>query len=541
MKYLYILLTGIVLLTACNKQLEEYNPSGLTTDQVFTTLQGFETLVNAAYTYNRWWYGKEEGYSIAEMGTDLWTSGTGDKYPDLTQYNNLQASNIVMSGLWQQLYAAINLCNTGIGRIDKAGYPEGTKTVRLAELRFLRAFYYWHIVETWGGVHFTLQETNSAVTTANRTPVDTFYAQIFRDLDFAVNNLPITTTDYGRVTKPSAQAFLARMCLTRGMNDRAAVLADSVINNYSFALLPNFADLWRMDNLQNKEVVWCVNYMKNLVFDDRLDATLYPAGHARGANNGHLMFGMKYDDQPGMKRDIPNGRPFNRYMPTLFLLNLYNETADSRYEATFRSTWYCNYLTTAPAGMVIGDSAVYCTKYVVSDARRYRVYDRNASYNVDGTGKDRTHYVSLKKFDDPTRASQDEEESPRDAFIIRLGELYLIAAEAQFNLGNSAKAADYINVLRKRAAIPGHETEMMITAADINIDFILDERARELVGEQLRWFDLKRTGKLEERIDKYSPDAAKYFKPYHVLRPIPQNQIDAVTNKSEFTQNPGYQ
>jgi hypothetical protein len=540
-----IFLLGAGLLAACNKQLEEYNPTGLTIDQVFSTPDGFETLVNAAYSYNRWWYGKEEGYNMAEMGTDLWTSGTGDKYPDLTQYINLQASNGVMSVLWRQLYSAINLCNTGIGRINNAGYPDDKRTLRDAELHFLRAFYYWHIVEMWGGVHFTVKETAGVETVANRTPVDTFYAQIFRDLDVAVKNLPVTTGDYGRVTKPAAQAFLARMYLTRGMNDRAAALADSVINNYGFSLQPAYADLWRMDNLQNKEIVWAVNYMKNLVFDDRLDATLYPNGHSRGAHNGHLMFGMKYDDLPGMQRDIVNGRPFNRYMPTLYLLDLFNERADARYNASFKSVWLCNNIKTAPAGMKLGDTAIICTKYVVSRedtaGKRYRVYDRNIVYSAAGEGKDRTHYVSLKKFDDATRASMNEEQSSRDAYIIRLAELYLIAAEAQINLGNPGKAAEYITALRKRATIPGHEAEMAVTAADMTLEFILDERARELAGEQLRWFDLKRTGKLGARIAAHNPDAAKNFQTFHNVRPIPQDQIDAVTNKSEFTQNPNYQ
>jgi hypothetical protein len=541
MKLTIIVLLSFALLAACNKQLEEYNPSGLTTDQVFSTPDGFETLVSAAYSYNRWWYGKEEGYSVSEMGTDLWTSGTGDKFIDLTQYYNLQASNAAISGLWKTLYAAVNLCNTGIGRIDNAGYANDKKVIRDAELHFLRAFYYWHIVEMWGGVHFTVTETSGVETTANRTVVDSFYALIFRDLETAVSNLPVTTPDYGRATKPAAQAFLARMCLTRGLNARAAALADSVINNYSFALLPKYADLWRMDNLQNKEVVWAVNYMKNLVFDDRVDPSLYPVGHPRGAHNGHLMFGMKYDDLPGLQRDVPNGRPFNRYMPSLFLLNLFNEQADSRYNATFKSVWYCNYIKTAPAGMNLGDTAVVCSKYIVSaTGKNYRVYDRNTTYNADESGKDRTHYVSLQKFDDPTRASANEEESARDAFVIRLAEMYLIAAEAQFNLSNSPKAADYINVLRTRAAVPGHVAEMQISAADISLDFILDERARELVGEQLRWFDLKRTGKLADRVRK-SPDVAKNFQPFHVLRPIPQDQIDAVTNKAVFTQNLGYQ
>jgi hypothetical protein len=70
---------------------------------------------------------------------------------------------------------------------------------------------------------------------------------------------------------------------------------------------------------------------------------------------------------------------------------------------------------------------------------------------------------------------------------------------------------------------------------------MLDERARELAGEQIRWFDLKRTGKLLERIRAYAPDNAVNLQDHHVVRPIPQTQLDAVTNKAEFKQNPGYQ
>ncbi|GAA0553811.1 RagB/SusD family nutrient uptake outer membrane protein [Chitinophaga japonensis] len=532
-------------LLACNKQLDEYNPSGLTVDAVLSTPEGMETLVNAAYTYTRWWYGKEQGYNISEMGTDLWTSGTGDVYPDLTQYQNLQASNAVVSLEWKQLYAAVNVCNTGLGRIANAGFADDVRIQREAELRFLRAFYYWHIVETWGGVHFSVEETAGVATTANRTPVDTFYAQIFRDLDFAVANLAPTTGDYGRATKPAAEAFLARMYLTRGRNQEAADLAEKVISGYSYALLPDYADLWRMDNVQNSEVIWAVNYMKNLVFNDRLDATLYPNGHSRGGNNGHLMFWMKYDDLPGMKRDVANGRPFNRYMPSLFLLSLFDETADARYEASFKRAWYCNNTSTAPDGMQPGDTAILCTRDVVSAEERakhsYRIYDRNDVYNTEGGGLDRTHYISLRKFEDPTRAAINEEQSARDAFVIRLAEMYLVAAEAQLKLGNASRAAEYLNTLRARAAIPGHEADMQITAADVTLDFILDERGRELAGEQLRWFDLKRTGKLLERIQAHNPDAAANLQPYHVLRPIPQDQVDAVTNKNEFTQNEGYQ
>ncbi|MBO0951738.1 RagB/SusD family nutrient uptake outer membrane protein [Fibrella forsythiae] len=538
------LLTLLLLtLGACKDTLEEYNPSGLTAETVYTTPEGFETLVNAAYTYQRWWYGKEEGYNIAETGTDIWTSGSGEVYRDLTQYLNLQGSNGALSNEWREFYAAVNLCNGGIARIDKAGLSATLRPIREGELRFLRAFYYWHIVETWGGVHFTTQETNGIVATANRTPVETFYNQIFEDLKLAVANLPVTQPQYGKVTKGAAQAFLARMYLTRGLYKEALDMAQAVITSNTYKLETNYADLWKMSNLKTKEAIYVVDYSTNLALNDLANSTFNPYGHGRGSNNGHLLFLMKYDDRPGMTRDILNGRPFNRYMPTRFLLDLYSDD-DARYEGSFNQVWLAN-STSRPAGMALGDTAVYCTKKEIPDAfeatRKYQTYDRSKIYNANGTVKDNLRYPSLSKFMDPTRASLNEAQSARDVFVIRLAEVYLIAAEAQLKLGNAQAAADYVNVLRTRAAKPGKAAAMQVTAAQMTIDFMLDERARELAGEQLRWFDLKRTGKLLERIRANSPDNTMNLQDYHVLRPIPQTQLDAITNKSEFTQNQGYQ
>jgi len=541
--YIYkglLILGGLAVLSSCKKSLEENNPSGITAESVYTTPAGFETLVNAAYSYQRWWYGKEEGYSISEMGTDIWASGAGDVTTDLTNYINLQGTNASLTTEWQQFYAAINLCNAGINRIDGAGLAANIRPIREAELRFLRAFYYWHIVETWGGVHFTLNETQGVITTANKTPVETFNKQIIDDLLFAVTNLPATTGDYGRATKPAAQAFLARMYLTQKKNAEARDMALAVINGgYGFTLLPAYADLWKMANLKNREVIYAVNYSINLSQNDLIDPILNPLGHSRGSNNGHLLFAMKYDDQPAMIRDIANGRPFDRYMPTRFLLDLYSDN-DARYDGSFQTVWYAN-STIRPAGMKIGDTAIFTTKNVYAPVGKlYKTYDRNAVYNANGTVKDQLHYVSLSKFSDPTRTSANEAQSARDVFVIRFAELYLIAAEAEFNLGNPGAAATYLNVIRTRAAKAGKIAEMQVTPAQVTLDFILDERAREFAGEQIRWFDLKRSGKLLERVKAHNPNAVT-IQDFNLVRPIPRTQIDAVTNKDEFKQNPGYQ
>ena len=538
-------LAGIAfILSSCEKKLEEYNPSGLTGETLYTQATGFETLVNAAYSYTRYWYGKEEGYSLSEMGTDIFTNGTGDVYPQLSNYNNLQGNNTAALTLeWNSLYAAINVCNTGIKKVAEVGdYTAQQKTQREAELRFLRAFYYWHIVETWGGVHFTTEPTEGVVTTANKTPVDKFYTQIFEDLQFAVANLPATATQYGKATIPVAKAFLARMYLTRGKNAEAISMANDVIKNYGYTLAAKYSDLWNMANLKNKEIVWAVDYSTNLSFND-ITTSSFPSGHSRGSNNGHLMFLMVYDqvNTAILIRDINNGRPFNRYMPTLSLLNMFDETNDARYDASFQTVWFANKTAT---GFAIGDTAAYAAKTTipasVMNSKKYTTYDLSKVYGTNGVPIQRRFYVSLKKFKDSTRTSIAEAQSARDAFVIRLAEMYLIAAEAELNIGKTDSAAYYLNVVRTRAALPGRTANMQVTPAQVTLDFILDERAREFAGEQLRWFDLKRTGKLVDRVKALNPDAVPYIKATHLVRPIPQGQIDAISNKDEFKQNDGY-
>ena len=88
-----LLVMGILALSACKKDfLDEYNPTGLTGENAYTTPAGFESLVNSVYSYTRTWYGKEEGYTLTEMGTDLWLPGVDNRRLDLMVYNNLQAS-----------------------------------------------------------------------------------------------------------------------------------------------------------------------------------------------------------------------------------------------------------------------------------------------------------------------------------------------------------------------------------------------------------------------------------------------------------------
>ncbi|WP_022822747.1 RagB/SusD family nutrient uptake outer membrane protein [Hymenobacter norwichensis] len=562
--------------TACEETLEEYNPSGATAEAVFTTPEGFETAINGAYTYNRTIYGKESGYALLEMGTDIWTNAQSNSQtaasnttpqPPLMNYQGLNTDNVwVKNNLWTPCYAGINLVNQALKYINTAGLSSARRASAEAELRFMRAWYYYHLVESFGPVPLRLEPTEGVVTTATRASVQDVYALIFEDLTFAVPNLPVTlatypapvtANDYGRITRPAAEAFAAKAYLSGGQYQKAASYARKVTTQYTgqgIRLVTNYASLWDINNQRNSEVLWAVNYSTNLTFN-------------AGSHTGHQWFLMKYDDQPGMVRDVANGLPGVRYMPTRFLLDLYNEQNDARYLGSFKQAWIANSATNIPRWnaaevaqnaalapflnqpkFAVGDTAVFTSKRSIDNFQqqysrryRYRTYDIDDLYNTDGSLKgERRYYPSLRKFDDPTRATATVTESSRDAFMLRLGDIMLIGAEAQVRLNRPDSAAYYVNQVRTRAALPGRTTAMQVTASQMTLDFVLDERARELAGEQVRWLDLKRTGKLVDRVRLYNPDARPSIQGFHALRPIPQSDIDAVTNKADFQQNPGY-
>jgi hypothetical protein len=138
----------------------------------------------------------------------------------------------------------------------------------------------------------------------------------------------------------------------------------------------------------------------------------------------------------------------------------------------------------------------------------------------------------------------------KDWPVMRLGETYLLRAEARFRQGNLAGAAEDINKLRDRAfknarATTGNPTLGSVSSSDITINFILDERARELIGEENRRMTLMRTGKLKDRIplngDTSPADKViTGFRDYNSLLPIPLSEI-RLNKDAELKQNPGYE
>jgi hypothetical protein len=285
----------------------------------------------------------------------------------------------------------------------------------------------------------------------------------------------------------------------------------------------------------NNEVIWSIQYTRD------------PLTNA-GGNNAHVLFGMEYDVLPGMQRDTENGRPFKRYMPTKYTLDVVfnNRDNDSRYKKSFKDTYYSNKpgtyntsfdLTKKSVTYATGDTAIYLPGFEMSVEERAK-----KKYQVLVPSRyDERIFLAVNKHFDGGRIDRTQFEGGRDFIAFRLADTYLMLAEAQYFSNLKADAVATYNVIRKRAAWPGKEANMLIAESDLTIDFVMDERERELLGEQYRWLDLARWGNLLDRVKKFNPQAAPFIKSHHVLRPIPQLQIDRVTgNAASFPQNPGY-
>ncbi len=523
--------------------LDEEVVTGVTSPYL-NTAPGFEDLVRGTYRFAREFYGRERGFSLTEYGVDTFTKGSDGSFKYLNDYTpELNAEDGNLRDVWRFMYEGINAANAVVGRAGAVAMNEATKTRRVAEARFLRAFYYFHLVQLFGDVHLALEETTAPTSDAARAPAAEVYAAILDDLAFADANLPETTPDYGRATRGAARHLLAKVHLTRGEAGdfaKAAEYAQQVIAGGQYALLPRWADVFDQRNERNREVVWSVQYTTDPLTNGggtQLggNTTNYAAG-----NQGHLYFLMEYDVLPGMQRSIEYGRPFKRFRPTNYLLGLYDQEKDSRYRDGFQVMWRANNAASIPRDasgaprFAVGDTAVFLPGREMTAAeiaaRPYRVYTPS-QYST-------RIFPTTIKFLDPLRPSVSEEGGSRDYLVFRLAETYLIAAEGLLRSGRAAEALPYVNAVRRRAALPGFAAQMELTAGQLTLDAILDERARELAAESMRWFDLVRTGTLLARVKAHNPDAAPNIKEHHVLRPIPHTQIDRTAGG--FTQNPGY-
>ncbi|WP_460538813.1 RagB/SusD family nutrient uptake outer membrane protein [Echinicola sediminis] len=526
---LFAWVTGIMGLSSCADFLEEENRNFLSDDILLSDPQALDQLVANAYDKLRL---ATTFYDLDHQGTDVFTrrdiiAGISD----LNDYVNLRPTNGSVGTYWTNYYNVIAAANTAISRADAVeGISEADRSRGLGEAKFLRAFAYFHLVENFGGVPLVLEEIRSAQSEFTRASEQEVYSQIISDLDEALSGVDGTLSQYGRVSKDAVRHLKAKVLLTRGYKEfgssqdftEAATLAEAVIASHP--LVDDFASLVSKEDQRNSEVIFSMLYGSN------------PVSRGLG-NNRHLLFKFVYDVYPGQTRSTLYHRGLGR-APSPYFFDLFEE-GDEREDATIRRTMIAE-VNSMDGSIAAGDTSIYFPKtpwpQSVIDSKAYVVINPGQYFTPDGLTQ--VHFPMFKKFDDPGVPYTNPGINPdgeRDAILIRSGETRLIAAEAYLKAGNGAKAAEHINALRARA-----DVETMVAADEIDIDLILDESAIEMAGEISRWMDLKRTGKLEERVLAHNPHAAlnKAIKAFHNLRPIPQREVDV--SGGSISQNEGY-
>lgn len=293
MKKILLLIAGVCTLAACSDFLKEESKSQMDTGYYFTQ-EGLASGVAAVYATARHLF-QSNMYLVNSVSdiTEIGTSDNANKY-----YARMcDPTMAMMKDLFSDFHQGIMLAN----RIESTLGDEVTETYQkqsLAEVRCLRATYYQYMVELWGKYgHFqdkVYESYDESMLRINQVPVATYYEQILKDLDYAIENLPATQADFGRFTQGGAKAVKAKALLaiagysdpdytgqeeynlysklgyssTNALYEEAQKLAKSVINDYSYKLCDKWEDNFDEGNQQNSEVIWSVQWTQDLTFND---------------------------------------------------------------------------------------------------------------------------------------------------------------------------------------------------------------------------------------------------------------------------------
>lgn len=435
--YRFLILMGMVILSSCKDGFLNLAPISETNNLNFYRNQAdMLNAVNAAYAtlqfsgqYGQSMYAIGEGMSD---NTEILDAQSGIDISQLDAFTTL-SNNGIVSVTWNDHYRGILSCNTVIDRIGAVTMNETIKARYTGEAKFLRALMYFNMVRIYGDVPLILKETAdvSEGYSYSRNPASEIYTQIVQDLTDAEKSLPASYTgaDVGRATSGAAKGLLAKVYLTQKKWQDTVTKTKEILDATTYDLLPAYADIFRINNKNNKESLFEVQFKKGgfglgSPFNNRFAPRL--AGIAVttiGAGSGHNL-------------------------PTADMNNAY-EAKDLRKDVSLAQGY------TASNGSFV--AARYIKKYL--DPAPFAASDADNNWPV-------LRYA--------------------DVLLMRaeaLNEIGFVADGEAFQL---------LNKIRKRAGLP-EKTSLEISSQSAFRLAIEQERRIELAFENHRWFDLLRT------------------------------------------------
>ncbi|MDT0678097.1 RagB/SusD family nutrient uptake outer membrane protein [Autumnicola musiva] len=452
------LATLFVASYSCSEDLEIEPNDQIARENFFQSEADFRAAT--APLYNRVWFSFNDKFYFG--------LGDGRSYNLYAPFSDYvyPFSDLTETGLtgplveaWRSFYIVIQQSNNTIAAITESSVDEELKSQYIAEARFMRGTAYWYIASLWGDAIITTSQAaiiNNPI--VNKNPRNDVFEFAIRDLEYAAMNLPEQAGQAGRVSSYSAYGMLSRVYLSysglsdnpnSGMRDEelldlAQMAAARVINEGPYSLLEDYEDLFMIENNNNSESMFALQWVPNGEY---------------GVNNTHQSYFALGSEITG------DDAAYGYYTRASYDVLQEYETNDLRRQATW-----------------MADGDFYP-----------EINQANGGYLVDHENT----YVNVKKgvvgsnSDNPDITRQN---SGLNTYMLRLGEVYLNYAEAV--LGNNASTSDptalmYVNALRERA---GLEPKSSLTFEDI-----LHERRVELAMEGQFWYDLVRWAYYEQQ------------------------------------------
>jgi len=434
-----------------------------------------------------------------------------------------------------------------------------------AELRFLRAFYHFILMEQFGGVVLNTEYTNSPRVSIPRSSLADSYKFVISEMEAALADASAAAVP-GRVNKDVINHYLAKVYLTRGWDlgsdddfVKAKAYADAVINSRGPIDIP-YADLWGEAGENNREFLFTVQYSLNSIKNVR-----------SGGNNQHSFFTV-YGGTGGLgiKRSMDSFVPAH-HIHQSFQLN------DSRYQYDFMWVTYQDYFNyyDDKTSKILNYYPVITdpNKTEITDADRqawilelggeqnlavgfliHPIWANREKYNQQAWGATDRRLPAFKKFDSPENAKEstlDYSSSVRDIVLARVAETYFLKAEACIALGQIDDARNLVQQVINR---PGNKVDASgpditnalngVTEKTAAMEAYFLETGKEQLGEYNgRWPMLRRTKMLKYMLEKYNADFERNnitFEDKYIYRPIPEDAIILNEALTEADQNPGY-
>ncbi|CCH00421.1 RagB/SusD domain protein [Fibrella aestuarina BUZ 2] len=559
------LLAGVMLFQAGCKEDEFLNEVPLdfySPENSFITEGNFNAALTDLYARVRAIQSVDGGANLYSevLGTDVAYNARLDQarlgsYPvSLTPQGDIPRQH------WIRWYKIIANANTIIARVGTSALTDAQKKVIGAEAKLFRAYAYHKLVHLYGGVPLILNEVNTPTSNFTRATKEQVLQQIIADATDAATNLPaIDAVRDGKVSKPVANHLLAETYIVLKDYDKAIAAATEVIEKSNLRLMTErfgslrnqpgdvFYDLFRVGNQNRKagnmEAIWVIQYELDVIGGaltssgsplNNLERCVAPAVFSISDPSGRasLLDNASASTLNSGGRGVSFVRPSDYWTYDVWGLDPKKDNRKLDATVTDIRTSPFNivrdFIYTNPASPnFVGKSLIDfpAPNWIAANWRWYPYPSKvtTPGQHPAGIVQDATK-LTLKTTAGPTF---------RDMYQIRLPETILLRAEAYLLKGNTTQAAADINLIRNRAKAKP------VTPGEVTLDYILDERARELIFEEDRRVTLSRMGKLVERVRKYNPLNAPNIQDHHALFPIPFSEIEA-NKDAKLEQNPGY-